>query len=117
MAKQSANPIKSEVVETRERLSLSELCQTCCVHADRIVELVDEGILEPKGSEAREWRFTRVSIFRVRTVHRLQEDLGVNLAGIALALDLMDELEALRTRLRKSESSFEPGVKESKGEA
>ena len=33
---------------------------------------------------------------------RLQRDLGVNFAGAALALDLMDELELLRTKIRVS---------------
>ncbi|MFZ2170689.1 MAG: chaperone modulator CbpM [Methylococcaceae bacterium] len=31
---------------------------------------------------------------------RLQRDLGVNLAGIALALDLMEELESLRAQMK-----------------
>jgi chaperone modulatory protein CbpM len=32
---------------------------------------------------------------------RLQRDLGINLAGIAVALDLLDEVETLRARLRR----------------
>ena len=31
--------------------------------------------------------------------HRLQRDLGLNLAGVALALELLDEIEALRSRI------------------
>ena len=34
---------------------------------------------------------------------RLQRDLDLNLAGTALALDLLDELEQLRERLRALE--------------
>jgi chaperone modulatory protein CbpM len=33
---------------------------------------------------------------------RLQRDLGVNLAGVALALDLLQEIELLWARLNKS---------------
>jgi len=32
---------------------------------------------------------------------RLQRDLGVNLAGIALALDMLDEIDKLRGRLQR----------------
>ncbi len=117
MVNKSVEQDFSEVVEMREELSLSELCRTCCVHADRIVELVDEGILEPRGTAVHQWRFTGVSIMRVQTVHRLQEDLGVNLAGIALALDLMDEIEVLRKKLRVSESSSQPDMVEVQDEA
>jgi chaperone modulatory protein CbpM len=35
---------------------------------------------------------------RVQTAIRLQQDLGVNLAGAALALDLLEELQELRCR-------------------
>jgi chaperone modulatory protein CbpM len=34
---------------------------------------------------------------------RLQHDLNINLAGVALALDLMDEIETMRERLRRFE--------------
>jgi chaperone modulatory protein CbpM len=35
---------------------------------------------------------------------RLQRDLGVNLAGVALALQLLDEVEALRARINALEA-------------
>jgi chaperone modulatory protein CbpM len=45
-------------------------------------------------------RFTRSSVVRVRTVLRMQRDLNVNLAGAALALDLLERIETLQARLR-----------------
>jgi len=38
---------------------------------------------------------------------RLQRDLGLNLAGAALALELLDEVEALRAQLRVMGASRE----------
>jgi len=38
---------------------------------------------------------------RVRCALRLESDLGVNLAGAALALDLLEELNRLRARQRR----------------
>jgi chaperone modulatory protein CbpM len=32
------------------------------------------------------------------TAQRLSRDLGLNAAGVALALDLLEEIETLRTR-------------------
>jgi hypothetical protein len=34
----------------------------------------------------------------------MQQDLQINLAGVALALDLMEEIEAMRERLRRFEA-------------
>jgi chaperone modulatory protein CbpM len=47
------------------------------------------------------WRFSGGTVVRVRSALRLQRDLGVNLAGIGLALDLMEELEGLRAQLHR----------------
>jgi chaperone modulatory protein CbpM len=82
------------------RVSLRELCGMCGVNADLIVEMVSEGIVEPDGDDPHHWRFTGTSIQRIQTAVRLQRDLNVNLAGAALALDLLEELAELR-RLRK----------------
>ena len=82
-------------------MTLAELSRSCSVHADWIVELVDEGILEAEGDNVARWRFSGTSLFRVRRVLRLQRDLGVNLSGAALALSLQDEIDYLHRRLRQ----------------
>ncbi len=80
-------------------LSLAEMSRACAIHADWIIELVDEGILEPQGGDIRTWRFQGPQVRRAQTICHLQHDLGVNLAGAALALDLLDEIATLRARL------------------
>lgn len=82
-------------------LTLGQLCRVCGVHADWIVGLVEEGIIEPGGNDIRRWRFSGGTVARARSALRMQRDLGVNLAGIGLALDLMDELENLRRQLHR----------------
>jgi chaperone modulatory protein CbpM len=65
--------------------------------------MVDEGILDPLGPRPAAWRFQVVSLRRVRVTRTLQQELGVNTPGAALALDLLEELEELRARLRRLE--------------
>ena len=83
-----------------DSLTLGQLCHACGVHADWIISLVEEGIIEPQGEDIRLWRFSGASLVRARSALRLQRDLGVNLAGIALALDLIEELESLRAHMK-----------------
>lgn len=82
-------------------LSLNDLCRVCSQHEEWVIELVEEGVLEPIGSDYKEWKFPAASLQRARAAMRLQRDLSVNLTGIALALDLMDEIERLRARLNR----------------
>ena len=80
--------------------TLAELSRTCSAHAEYIIELVEEGIIEPIGRQHHHWYFTGEHLLRARKVQRLQQDLGVNLAGAAVVLELMDEIEQLRGQLR-----------------
>lgn len=99
MTTETASALFGEILEEQVELTLGELCRACQVPAERVVELVEEGIVEPAGGSPALWRFRGVSIQRVRCVLRLERDLGVNVAGAALVLDLMEELERMRERL------------------
>jgi chaperone modulatory protein CbpM len=88
------------ILEEQTQLTLADLCRACAVHAERIIELVDAGVLEPQGREPARWIFVGASLHRARMALRLQRDLDIDLAGAALALELLDEIESLRSRLR-----------------
>lgn len=94
------------VVLDEEEISLGDLTRTCRVHAEWVMELVDEGVIEPRGTsegaKAQQWRFSATTVVRVQKAHRLQRDLGVNLPGVALALQLLDRIDALEARLRSA---------------
>lgn len=92
------------ILEEQTGLTLADVCRACAVQAEYIIELVDEGVLVPVGREPVSWRFTGVHMHRTTVSLRLQRDLGVNLAGIALALQLLDEIESLRARINALES-------------
>lgn len=85
--------------EDTATLSVAELCRVCGVHAERIAEYVEYGILEPQGREVMTWQFSAASLRRAQRALRLQEDLNINAAGIALVLELLDEVSELRARL------------------
>lgn len=87
------------LLDEQTELTLNELCHACSSSAEWVIELVEQGALEPVGREQSQWRFTVTSLQRVHTAMRLQRDLGVNLAGIALALDLLDEIKVLQARV------------------
>ncbi len=96
-----------EIVETHTTLTLGQLCRSAGVHAEWITLLVDEGVIEPEPQQAR-WMFASHHLPRVHTAARLQRDLGLDMAGIALALELMDEIGYLRRRIDALEERSTP---------
>ncbi len=103
MTKQMMRLLSGDVLEDNMEITLAELCRICRVPAERVFDLVEEGIAEPLGPDPRYWRFQGVSVLRVRCALRLENDLGINAAGAALALDLLDEIESMRSRLSRLE--------------
>ncbi len=88
------------ILEEQTQLTLADLCRACAVHDEQIIALVDVGVLEPQGREPGHWRFGGASLHRARRALRLQRDLDIDLAGAALAVELLEEIDTLRARLR-----------------
>jgi chaperone modulatory protein CbpM len=91
--------LDGELISQEVEFTVEELCRSCMLQSDQIVALVQEGVLEAYGEDTTRWRFRISSFRRVRTVMRLQRDLGVNFAGAALALELLDRIAALERRI------------------
>jgi chaperone modulatory protein CbpM len=79
-------------------LSIHELCRMCAIDERHVVEFVEEGVLNVVDAGA-EWHFSGAAVRRARLALRLERDLELNLAGVALALDLLEQLEQLRREL------------------
>jgi chaperone modulatory protein CbpM len=79
-------------------LSIKDLSRMCNVDERHIVEFVEEGVLNVVEVRS-EWHFTGDALRRARLAVRLERDLELNLAGVALALDLIEELQQLRREL------------------
>lgn len=94
--------IDTVVVEEDVRFTLVDLCRACGADRAQLIALVDEGVLEPAGTSADDWVFSGSSLLRARAALRLLRDLDVSVAGAALVLDLLDEIDALRAHLRRA---------------
>ena len=82
-------------------LELEELAQACGVEPELIAQLVAEGLLEPARTEPR-WGFGGAELARVRRIHRLQRDFEASLLSVGLMLDLLDEIDRLRSELQRA---------------
>lgn len=100
MTETSSDVLNGVLLDDSTLVTMTELCRSCAVTGETIMEMVEYGILEPSGDGPPQWCFRVSSLRRVTTARRLQRDLGVNLAGAALALELLERIERLEARLR-----------------
>jgi chaperone modulatory protein CbpM len=100
MTKKTPPAQLAEIVDEASIYSLEDLCRTCNVQIEWITELMEHGVVEPEGRVRAQWRFSSVSAVRVAKAKRLQRDLGLNAAGVALAFDLLAQIQTLNDQIR-----------------
>lgn len=87
------------IIENEHLLSLDELASALHAKPDLIFEMIDYHFIEPKGARPTEWRFDSLALRRARMAASFLRDLEVNMAGVGLALELLDRIEALQQQL------------------
>ncbi len=90
--------ISGDILDSFERLEQSEFQRICQISDQFLTEMIEEGIIEPEILSERKsenYFFNGIHIRRVRRANRLSCDLGINPAGIALVLELLDRIEQL----------------------
>ncbi|MFQ3322226.1 MAG: chaperone modulatory protein CbpM [Pseudomonadales bacterium] len=81
-------------------LSFTEICLQTGAAEAIVIEIVEQGIVEPTGAGAGEWLFSPAMLIVTKKAVRLHLDLDMDWAGIALAIELLDEVEQLREKNR-----------------
>lgn len=82
-------------------LSLHDITGSLNVSTETIIEIINEGIITIESNNQNEWQFDAIAFRRIRQVLRLTSDLGINLAGAGLALELLEEIERLNRQLQR----------------
>jgi DNA-binding transcriptional MerR regulator len=84
-----------------EQLTLNGLATCTGVHPALIEYFVEYGLLEPSARMGTQLLFDPACIARLRMIERLRRDLGANLAGIAVILDLLERLTSLQREVEQ----------------
>jgi len=97
--------------EEMDFLTLDQLCSVCALERDWLVLRVREGLIPALGDEdARSdhsrgdhatWRFTTAALSRVRRMRELERSYDAAPELAALVADMLEEMDALRARLRR----------------
>jgi chaperone modulatory protein CbpM len=98
MSATNDDALAAHLLDESTHLTLTELSRMCAVAERHIIEYVEEGVLRAVEVNTT-WRFSGSELRRARRAVRLERDLELNLSGLALALDLMEEIDRLRLEL------------------
>lgn len=108
MATRDTIPTVEAVLHEERSYTLTEVCAYCRIEREVLISLVKEGLVHPEGAAPEQWRFPTGTVARIHVALRLQNDLDLNVPGTVLAVDLLEEVKALRRRVLALERLLNP---------
>ena len=85
------------------RIGLEELAASCTVSREWIIEHVRSGVLlERADADPGRWFFTSRDLIRARHLYSLERHFDANPELAGLVVDLVEELERVRARLKRA---------------
>jgi chaperone modulatory protein CbpM len=94
---------EQQLVESELLVSVEELCERCGLKPPLVAELVGLGLVDPTVADAGQWRFRVTAVPRLHQAMRLRHELDLDWQGVAVAMDLLEELQALRQQVTSLE--------------
>lgn len=91
------------VVGDADWIAAAEVCRLCRLDLDAIIELVDLGLVSPRGYSPQEWQLPAAAVPRLSMAGRLMRDLGINVSGAVLAVELLEAQRDLERQVRRLE--------------
>jgi DNA-binding transcriptional MerR regulator len=82
-------------------LTVEAIAERAALHPGVVQRYVDCGLIEPSARAGGKLYFSVDAVSRLRMIQRLREQLGINLAGIAVILDMRERLSALQREIER----------------
>jgi len=86
------------VVE-HSHLTITELSQAVKIEHTQVIAWVNEGVLHPVGDTPDQWVFTGDAFRKAKLASNLFHSFEINPPGIALAIDLLEQVDELQKQL------------------
>jgi hypothetical protein len=95
--------LEAHLLSEGDWIGATEVCQLCWLDLGAVMELAELGVVAPRGALPGEWQIPATALPRLRVIGRLMRDLGVNVSGAALVLELLEAQRQLEQRIHALE--------------
>jgi MerR family transcriptional regulator/heat shock protein HspR len=89
---------------------ISVVARMVNIHPQTLRNYERLGLLQPTRSDGNVRLYSDQDVERVRKICRLSDELGVNLAGIEIVLNLLDRVEQLQQEMREVRAQYEDKI-------
>jgi MerR family transcriptional regulator/heat shock protein HspR len=92
------------------RYMISVAADLVGMHPQTLRIYEQKGLVRPKRTAGNTRLYSEADVERLRTIQRLTNELGLNLAGVELVLRLEDELKRMQNRLERIERQWRDDI-------
>ena len=92
--------ITGVLVDEDSTVSFVDICQHYDIPEDMLLDMIEHGLVQQASATSKMIQIHKGTLSRIQSARRLQSDLGINVPGAVLALELLDQLEKIRHELQ-----------------
>jgi chaperone modulatory protein CbpM len=92
-----------QILDEHTQIEFAELVSASRFSREELIELIDQGALQPSGEGESSWRFPSGALSTVRAAARLRAAFELDTPALVLALGLLERIEELQREVRELE--------------
>ncbi len=88
------------LIEESETMSYSEVCHKYHIPKELLIEMMEHGLFSNHSTQIENLALNAKELHRIESAFRLHQDLGINLEGVVLAIELLEKIDQLDNELQ-----------------
>ena len=100
------------MIDNRPRYMISVAAELVGMHPQTLRMYEQKGLVQPQRTAGNTRLYSEADLERLRLIQRLTTQLGLNLAGVEVVLDLEGQLQRMQTRMERLEREMRDAVAE-----
>jgi chaperone modulatory protein CbpM len=103
MVRVTTQLLEAHLIGEGDWIAVTEICELCRLEPAAVIELGELGLVSARH-QGDVWQVAVAALPRLRVAARLMRDLGVNVSGAVLAIELLERQRALERRVHDLEA-------------
>jgi MerR family transcriptional regulator/heat shock protein HspR len=100
-----------KMTQSKEYYVISVMAEMAGLHPQTLRYYERMGILHPSRSQGNIRLYSREDVERVKRIKTLTQDMGVNLAGVEIILNLTEQMEKMKIELMKEKEFIKDRIR------
>jgi MerR family transcriptional regulator/heat shock protein HspR len=99
-------------MDDRPRYMISVAAELVGMHPQTLRQYEEKGLVQPQRTAGNTRLYSEADLERLRLIQKLTTQLGLNLAGVEVVLDLEEQLQRMQSRMERLEREMRQAIEQ-----